>query len=1320
MGGEENLVTPQKKALSATTGAAGHPSALVKIGNQNARIVVDTMSTCSYVGSDIITRLQLKPKRRELRTVELMYGSENRMVEIYDVKITSLAGDTDIWVEATNVNRPIITEVPNPWIRRVKFKQPKLNGIRFTEDKSTGDMLPVHLLLGVQDFNKIKMEKAPVIGSGKHRPVSEQTTLGWILYAGGEVSHANRCYLTMTGPQQFEAMVRLDVLGLEEPTTHSFEHEDFKGQITMTTEGRYQSGLPWKPDTAELPDNKTIAHGRLQSTTKKLERAGQLHAYNDIMQEHVEQGLLVPAKSDADKVHYIPHHPVFKESETTPMRIVYDCSARESKHSPSLNDLLETGPPLQPHLWDVLLRSRLRRYMITGDIQKAFHQIQLTALDQNFQRVLWYQDLASREITEYQFTRVIFGSTSSPYILGATIEKHLHQYDSEGVYSNTLQSLLSDTYVDDVQRGGESPEEVHKFKKEATHIMQEGGFNLYKWHSNVKEAEEADNKPSVKILGIGWNKQEDILTIDAKLSHNETLTKRKILAAINAVFDPLQWTAPFMITAKLIFSEICASGIHWDTALPDDITTRWNEWATTLQRHNQVSVPRSICSRQGSTFQLHGFADSSQVAVCAAIYVVEGNQSEIHSQNLLVAKSRVAPKDLTIPRLELVAAHTLAKLMSNVMIALSNARITARHYWSDSTTALHWIQHKGTWSVFVRNRVQKIQELTENSHWRHVPTHENPSDLGTRGIPPHKIGDLWLKGPQFLSTQVWPEQPDITDTDVVSTEEVLPKVTKLMMNQTSQEYLETMSQRFKYQDILRITAWILRFKGNCRKEGCTGPLQTAEIKRSESTLIKLAQNSLEQEDLVHAVTQDDGIRRIRSRVQGHLLIPLPHSTFLQRMIEHQHHQTLHGGVSATMAAVRERFVIKRLRTAVKSLLHRCNTCKRHRVKRIGSPPESDLPQFRTEFTRPFEATGVDFAGPFRVKSSSQDKGEEAKAYVALFTCSTTRAVHLELCEDLSARQFQLALKLFIARRGTPQLLVSDNARTFQATKKFLDVVKVDDEIGDYISKQRIEWKFNLSRAPWWGGFWERMVGLLKNSLKKSVGNACLTFNELRETLAVVENCLNNRPLTYVEEEQEQPVLTPNRLMGIQDPTSLEIDVDALNYVEEDKLISKRMKYLRKTRERLKTRFMREYLAALQERGRSHNAMPKVPAIGAVVLITESQQGERKPVWRLARVSQHISSKDGVTRGLKLRLGNGHYVERPLQLVRDLELHPSDDDATLSLPTGEDNPPNQASEDSPPHAIPTEVDKEPQRQRRKTKDAAIDRLTGIFLELDEEQ
>ena len=158
------------------------------------------------------------------------------------------------------------------------------------------------------------------------------------------------------------------------------------------------------------------------------------------------------------------------------------------------------------------------------------------------------------------------------------------------------------------------------------------------------------------------------------------------------------------------------------------------------------------------------------MTVCPEIYAIEYNQN------------RVAPKDLRIPRLGLVAAHTLAKLMANVTASLTKIPISNVHYWSDSTTALHWLRHKGTWSVFVRNRVNKIQELTKNSQWRHVPTQINPSDLGTRGISPNKIGNLWLKGPEYLSRpDDWPAQPEITSTADTNQEQVGPKVNTMMI-----------------------------------------------------------------------------------------------------------------------------------------------------------------------------------------------------------------------------------------------------------------------------------------------------------------------------------------------------------------------------------------------------------------------------------------------------------------------------------------------------------------------------------------------------------
>ena len=130
---------------------------------------------------------------------------------------------------------------------------------------------------------------------------------------------------------------------------------------------------------------------------------------------------------------------------------------------------------------------------------------------------------------------------------------------------------------------------------------------------------------------------------------------------------------------------------------------------------------------------------------------------------------------------------------------------------------------------------------------------------------------------------------------------------------------------------------------------------------------------------------------------------------------------------------------------------------------------------------PFAVTGVDFAGPvyYRMK-----KSVTAKAYIALFTCTSTRAVHLKLCRDLSSAEFQRALKEFIARRGCPQTLVSDNGKTFVATGKWLSTLKKDHNLASYIGALNIRWKFNLARAPWWGGFFERLIGTFKGGRPK--------------------------------------------------------------------------------------------------------------------------------------------------------------------------------------------------------------------------------------------
>ena len=170
----------------------------------------------------------------------------------------------------------------------------------------------------------------------------------------------------------------------------------------------------------------------------------------------------------------------------------------------------------------------------------------------------------------------------------------------------------------------------------------------------------------------------------------------------------------------------------------------------------EISVPRSITSlgRAITSLEVHGFGDASVIRCSALVYLVI-HQDEWMNQGLLTAKSRLSKRDLTMPRLELVASHMTSNLVHNVAKALSRYPITGKFGWSDSSVALHWIRGRGKYKQFVTNRVNKIngKELT----WRYVPTDENPADLGSRGGEASKLTELWLKGPSWLSDpDKWP------------------------------------------------------------------------------------------------------------------------------------------------------------------------------------------------------------------------------------------------------------------------------------------------------------------------------------------------------------------------------------------------------------------------------------------------------------------------------------------------------------------------------------------------------------------------------------
>ena len=183
-------------------------------------------------------------------------------------------------------------------------------------------------------------------------------------------------------------------------------------------------------------------------------------------------------------------------AESTKLRIVYDASAKPNSSSPSLNECLEVGPPLQNLIWDVAIRNRLRPVALTGDIKQAFLQIRIREKDRDALRFHWVKDPDNEEVETLRFTRVMFGLGPSPFILGATLQHHLEEHRQ--TYPEAVEELMKNLYVDDIIGGGATEEDVQQFKDAAIEIFKEAGFELHKWHSNYQTWKKPKNRTAIQ------------------------------------------------------------------------------------------------------------------------------------------------------------------------------------------------------------------------------------------------------------------------------------------------------------------------------------------------------------------------------------------------------------------------------------------------------------------------------------------------------------------------------------------------------------------------------------------------------------------------------------------------------------------------------------------------------------------------------------------------------------------------------------------------------------------------------------------------------
>ncbi|XP_011858471.1 PREDICTED: uncharacterized protein LOC105556028 [Vollenhovia emeryi] len=560
--------------------------------------------------------------------------------------------------------------------------------------------------------------------------------------------------------------------------------------------------------------------------------------------------------------------------------------------------------------------------------------------------------------------------------------------------------------------------------------------------------------------------------------------------------------APTLINGKIIMQGLWIRELGWDQPIPQELSTAWEEHYKSLVRINALQIPRNVVPANNlGQFDIYGFGDASKRAYGACIYAVSRDKRGIAHSHLICAKARVAPlKTVSIPRLELEAALLLSRLWAVAKKAYGE-QIRNTRLWSDSTVVLGWIKTPpNKLNTFVANRASKIQDITKNISWYHVPTNENPADLLSRGVSTEVLAEseLWWHGPHWLTDgSKWP-------LNMKKPEEELPELKTTTVALKASETSSVLTRFSTYRK--------LKWKRHVLETRMKGPLTVDELGEAEEIIARMVQQETflqDYEDLIKdrilssksklraldPFMDKKGLIRVGGRLrhsslsmEGRHPIILSARHYITSSIMREEHSRLHHcPPEQLLSVVRSRYWPLSGRREARKIVKNCLICFRLRP----TTPEikmGDLPGVRViGYQRVFTNTGVDYAGPLQVRESRRrGRVHISKGYIALFTCLATRAVHLELVSDLSTAAFLAALNRFIARRGICSQMLSDNGTNFVGAARELKEIyefleKEGKKMQSALAQRKIAWSFIPPRAPHFGGSWEavRPKGLFR-------------------------------------------------------------------------------------------------------------------------------------------------------------------------------------------------------------------------------------------------
>lgn len=704
--------------------------------------------------------------------------------------------------------------------------------------------------------------------------------------------------------------------------------------------------------------------------------------------------------------------------------------------------------------------------------------------------------------------------------------------------------------------------------------------------------------------------------------------------------------------------------------------------------------------------QLHHFCDASANGYGTVTYLVSKNDNSEKYSAFVVGKSRVAPlKPVTIPRMELIAA-TMASRMDVLCKKELQMELMDSVFWTDSESVLKYIRNETSrYKVFVANRVSQILKVSSVEQWRYVDTARNPADIASRGVKVKAFINhaTWLSGPHFLlqPEDEWPvnhqdlgqlpaEDPELKGIAVVNAVQPEEQPVSYLIH-----YFSTWTR------LKTSVAWMLKFKDwllscvrkrrelhsdlvqsglTCQqwkasedkeiekfiKTSVVCSLSVEDLEAAEMAIITYCQREVFPEEIACLENGQpvksssplrklypqllDGILRVGGRLSKlSMPIEMKHPIILAKglhiselLLRHVHHEVGHGGRNHMLSKLRERYWITGASTAIRKVLSKCIICRRLNALPIHQQM-ADLPHERiVPDEPPFTRVGVDYFGPFEVKS----RRSIVKRYGVIFTCLAIRAIHIEVAPSLDTDSFINALRRFTARRGQVRELRSDNGTNFiGAERELRTAIELwnKEQITNVMLQRGIKWSFNPPTGSHHGGTWERLIRSVRKVLNSTLRTQNLDEEGLHTLLCEAEAIINSRPITKASMDvNDLEALTPNHLLLLKTTPSLPPGI----FQPADMYAYRRWKQVQYMSDLFWKRWVKEYLPQLQERQRWTRPKRNL-TVGDLVLIMDNTAPRNS--WLMGRVMQTFPDRKGLVRQVKIKTRTS-CLDRPITKV----------------------------------------------------------------------